>query len=73
MGAFKARVMAGALYQLAKVVLSQLSAQDAKEWIDDRILDPLEVKYQDNKAILLSINFVRQVASIPDDIGGDED
>lgn len=63
--------------ELVDAVFETLGEQETREWIDDMI-DPLETRLEalDNVlgvAGLTTIKFIRNVMSIPDDIGGDED
>ncbi len=62
------RILAYAIAMLIRA----LPAQTAKELIDD-FLDKIEDTFASNQTVLQAIVFVRQVLSIPDDIGGDED
>lgn len=53
-------------------VLRQIDPNDAKALIDD-LLDKVEDSQADNAVVMQGVKLVRDVFSIPDDIGGDED
>ena len=55
-----------------RFVLSQIDPQTVKELIDD-LIDKIEDKYADQAVVMQGTAMVRNVFSIPDDIGGDED
>jgi len=55
-----------------RFVLSQIDPQTVKELIDD-LIDKVEDKYADQPVVMQGAAMVRNVFSIPDDIGGDED
>lgn len=67
-------VLAAALPKL----LDLLDPQDARIMVDD-LLDKIEAKIEssetqiDDMVVLPLINKLREIAQIPDDIGGDED
>jgi|15BtaG_2_1085339.scaffolds.fasta_scaffold00796_8 flagellar motor component MotA len=55
-----------------RFVLSQIDPQMVKELIDD-LIDKVEDRYAGQAVVMQACGMVRNVFSIPDDIGGDED
>ncbi len=71
----KTKVVLYLVSQAVAVILERVTVDQAKEFIDDVIFDPIESFAESNNipGVAPLMGLARAATQIPDDIGGDED